>query len=242
MSEVKKAIIIGAGLGSRMYPYTKVESKLMTPVLNIPVIEYLIEELAKSGIEEVIIVSNHISKIQQFFRENERLNNILRKLGREDLMKKLHNISKIKFNYIQEEEPYGWLHEVKTAKKHLSKAPFAVLFSDILYDSKVPATKQIINEFERTGKNIRSNARFILKPNCYELIEEENFELGKDTTDLDFFEKLRAKNDLKFVNIKGEFLDTGEPYELLKTITYLALKNPQYKQKYKRFLRKLLGV
>ena len=63
--KVTKAIIAAAGLGSRMFPFTKVESKLLIPVGNKPMIELLLEELTASGIKEVVIVSNHIWTISE---------------------------------------------------------------------------------------------------------------------------------------------------------------------------------
>ena len=133
MSEVKKAIIIASGLGSRMYPYTKVESKLLIPLLNKPVVEYLVEELAASGIKEVIIVSNHTEKLKQFFKEDERLNQLLKSLKRDDLIKKLHHVELLlDVEIIRQDQPMGWVHELWYARDHIKKEPFVVLFSDVL--------------------------------------------------------------------------------------------------------------
>jgi UTP--glucose-1-phosphate uridylyltransferase len=100
MTDVTKAVIVAAGVSSRMYPYTKVDSKLMIPIINKPIVQHIIEELSQSGIKEVIIISNHISKIKQFFNKNESLNSLLNRLNQNKLIDQLHHIetmSKIKY-------------------------------------------------------------------------------------------------------------------------------------------------
>ncbi len=237
---VKKAIIIGAGLGSRMYPYTKVESKLMIPILNKPFIEYLIDELVDSGIKEVVIISNHISKINSLFSKDQNLDKILIKIGRKDLLKKVNSKIKINWHCIQEELPLGWLHEILASEQFVKNGPFAVLFSDVLYHSRTPATAQLIKQFQKTNKNQRSLGRFVFKPNVINLIKSEDFELGKDLADLDLFKKLCESNELSSYAIKGTFLDIGDPLSLLKTITFLSLKDNELKKPYRTYLKSIL--
>lgn len=241
MPKVKKAVIVDAGLGSRMFPYTKVESKLMIPILGKPAILYLAEELASSGIEEVIIVSSHTAKLKQLFEKDEKLNFILKELKMDhylDEIKRMEGLIKVEF--IKQVEPRGWMHEIFHAEKYLKEEPFVVCFSDIIYESKIPASKQIINAFKKTKKNIRSQARFLLKPNSFKIIEKEHFRLGQDVADLDVFEKLREKDDLYEFNIQGDFYDIGNILSHLKTQTQFALKHPDFGKEYKEFLKQLI--
>jgi len=239
--EVRKAVIAAAGLNSRMYPYTKVESKLMLQIVNKPVVEYLVEELAASGIKEVIIVSNHVSKIKQFFSKNKELNELLKKLQKKTAIDNFKHIEKMcKVELIEQFEPMGWMHEVWNARKFISNEPFLVCFSDILYQSKVPAAKQLIDVFKKTNKNVRAHARFLFKPGVFDVIKKENFELGRDVVDIDVFDNLRANHDLIDIDAEGDFYDVGDPLSYLKTETAFALADKKIGKEYKRYLMSLL--
>ena len=241
MPKVTKAIIVDAGVGSRMFPFTKVDSKLMIPILSKPVVAYLVEELAASGVKEVIIISTHIAKLKQFFSKNPYLNKLLKKLKKEKQLKQIHHLeSMCKIDLIKQQKPMGWLHEVFHARKHVEKEPFLVCFSDAIYISKKPAAKQVIETFEKVNKNIRANARYLFKPSAFEFINKEQFEFGKDVADLDVFEKLRGKNDLFDFNIKGEFYDIGDTFAYLKTQTVFGLKNNEFGKDFRKYLKKLV--
>ena len=241
MPKVTKAVIAAAGLGSRMFPFAKVESKLMIPILNKPIVEYLIEELVASGIKEVIIVANHTAKIKQFFIENKNLNLLLKRLKKDKLLKNLHHIEhSAKVDLIMQEEPMGWMHEVVHAKDYIKKEPFVVCFSDTLYTSPIPAAKQVIDAFHKTNKNIRSLGRFLFKPYVLEIAQKERFMLGKDVADLDVFEKLKERNDLFNLNINGKFHDVGNPLSYLKTQTYFGLHNKILRRAYGEYLKDII--
>ncbi len=241
MQKVKKAIIAAAGLNSRMYPYTKVESKLFLQILNKPVVEYIVEELAASGIEEVIIISNHISKIKRFFSKDKELNALLKRLKKESAIKNFRKIERLcDVNIIGQYEPRGWMHEVWHARDHIKDEPFIVTFSDVLFQSKVPATKQLIKKFEKNNKNIRAQGRFLFKPGVFNLLKEEVYDLGEDNADIDVFEKLSEKDDVFNMNIKGKFYNVGDPLSYMKTETEFALKDKEIGKEYKKFLRSII--
>lgn len=239
MVKVKKALIAAAGLGTRMFPFTKVESKLMVPVINKPVIQLLLEELTESGIEEVIIVTSHMKKVKDLFKEDEHLNKLLKILKKENFLKKIHHLEgSAKLDFIAQDDPYGWMHEVLHAKTLLKDGPFVVCFSDVLYSSDIPATKQAVDAFDKTKKNIKCNGRFVLKPTIFDLLKDSKFVLGQDLVDLDIFEKLQEKNDFYYLNIDGEFHNIGEPLSYLKTVSYFGLK--KFGPEYKKYLKELI--
>ncbi|MBW2998280.1 NTP transferase domain-containing protein [Candidatus Woesearchaeota archaeon] len=239
--KVTKAIVIGAGLGTRMYPFTKVDSKLMIPVMNRPIIEMIVEELVNSGIKEITVVSNHITKIKQLFEENKSLNNLLEKLNKTEELKLLKSIEyPVKIKVIEHDQPMGWMYEVYDKAKCLKEEPILVCFSDLLFDSKIPAAKQVISKYEKTGKNIKSEGRFILKPSAFPLIEKEEYVLGEDVADIDVFEKLREQDDLETMSIDGHFLNVGETKSYIKTICYLGLKNKEFGEELKEYLKELI--
>jgi len=241
IKKVKKAIIAAAGLNSRMYPYTKIQSKLFIPILNKPVIEYLIEELANSGIEEIVIVSSDVPKIKQFFEENEPLKKLLSRLGKRDLINSISHLDfGKKIDLIKQNLPMGWMHEVLHAEEYLKDSPFVVLFSDVIFRSNIPPTQQLIRIFEKQNKNINALTRFILKPSIFKIIEKEKYKLGEDIVDLDVFNKLKQKNDLIEYSIKGDFFDIGNPLSFLKTNTIFGINDPEVGEEYKKFLRQIL--
>ena len=239
--EVTKAVIAAAGLNSRLYPYTKVESKLFLQIINKPVVEYLIEELAASGIKEVIIVSNHVSKVKQFFSKDKELNELLRRLKKDNIIENFRHIERLcKIDLIEQFEPMGWMHEVWHARKYIADEPFVVTFSDVLYQSNVPAAKQLIEAYLKTNKNIRAHARFLFKPNVFDVLRKETFELGKDTADLSVFDRLKQNDDLIDLNVDGRSYDVGDPLSYLQTETIFALENKELGKDYRKFLRKLV--
>lgn len=241
MGKVTKAIIVAAGLGSRMFPFTKIESKLLIPIANKPIVELLLEELSAAGIKDVVIVGNHIVKLKQLFKEDEHLNSILHKLKKDKLIRKLHHMECMcNVDLIQQEIPMGWMHEVFHAKEFLEKSPFLVCFSDVLYDSKVPAAKQVIKSFEESGKNIKGIARFVLKPEIFKMENEIKFKIGEDMVDEEIFDILKQKGDFLFYNIDGDMYDVGSPLDYLKTQTIFGLKNEEVGNEYKQFLKELM--
>ncbi len=241
MTEVTKAIIVAAGLGSRMYPFTKVDSKLLIPIINKPIIEYLIEELSSSGIKEIVIVSNHLDKVKELLEKDERLENLLKKLKKNKSIERLHHAEyKGKIDLIRQNKPMGWMHEVLHAKEYVKDAPFLVCFSDVIYTSEIPAAKQIITKFQETNKNIRASARFLFKPDVFQIVEKEQYPLGEDVADLDVFDKLRERNELQDLTLQGGFHHVGDPLSYLKTQTIFGLDDPEIGREYKEFLKEQL--
>lgn len=241
VKKVKKAVIAAAGLGSRMFPFSKVESKLMIPILNKPVVIYLLEELAASGIKEVIITSDHVSTLKRFFKEDKGLNKLLKRLKKDNLIEKLRHIEYLcNVDVIKQDQPYGWMHEVWHAKSLLKNEPFVVCFSDILFTGDIPATKQLIDSFYQNKKNIWSTARFVFMPSIFDMLKKENFVLGQDTVDIDIFEKLRERNEVISMNINGIMHNTGDPLSYMKTQSYFGLQDPEIGAEYKAYLQGLL--
>lgn len=227
--KVRKAVIAAAGLGKRMFPFTKIDSKLLIPILNKPVILYILQELIESGIEEVTIVTNHDEKLKELFKENKKLNSILERLERRDIIKQLYEIEHMcKINFVRQDEPYGWLHAVLQAKKYLRNEPFIVCFSDIILKSKPPASKQLIDQYHKHNKCINGGVRFLFTPGTFKAIQNEKFEFGRDVADLDLIHKLRQKGKLIDFEIDGDAFDVGEPAQLLRTLIAFTLEDSYY--------------
>ena len=156
MSKIRKAILPVAGFGTRFLPATKSQPKEMLPVVDKPVIQYLVEEAVESGIEEVIFVTGRGKRaIEDHFDISFELEETLVEKNRHDLLKSVHQISGLaKFSYVRQSMPLGDGHAVFQAAHIVGNEPALVLFGDCIYDSKIPASKQLIKTFHEYGCSI----------------------------------------------------------------------------------------
>ncbi|TCG11795.1 UTP--glucose-1-phosphate uridylyltransferase [Mycoplasma marinum] len=156
MKQVKKVIIPAAGWGTRFLPLTKVVHKELVPVLNKPIIHYLVEEAAASGIEEVILViSPRKMEIMKYFQENVALEHMLKEKGKLEMLYEVEQTRRIiKVTFAIQNEQLGLGHAIFMAADHTNDEPFAVILGDDLIKSKTPAIKQLIDAYEKTGSSI----------------------------------------------------------------------------------------
>jgi UTP--glucose-1-phosphate uridylyltransferase len=150
---VRKVIIPVAGFGTRFLPATKAMPKEMLPIIDKPVIQYVVEEAVASGIEDVILVTSHTKRpIEDHFDDNQELEAWLKKTGKDAQLKEVQAIGKLaNFVYVRQKGPYGSTTPVKNARHLLGDEPFAVLFGDELFTGKVPRLKQMIEVYEKYG-------------------------------------------------------------------------------------------
>lgn len=150
---IRKAVILTAGLGSRFLPMTKAVPKAMLPIVDKPVVHYLVEEAIQSGIEDVIIVTGrgkHI--IEDHFDHGFELETELKERGKHDLLNKIEGIEKMaRFYYTRQEEFLGDGHAILCAKDIIGDEPFAVLFGDDIIDHEKPALQQLIEIYQETN-------------------------------------------------------------------------------------------
>lgn len=154
---VKKAIITVAGLGTRFLPATKAQPKAMLPLVDKPVIQFLVEEIAASGIREIIFVTGRGKRaIEDHFDYSVELEYFLRSRGRDEMAERLHAISNLAtFSFVRESEPLGPGHAVLQARHLIGPdEPAAVLYEDDVVDADVPVLKQMLGVFERYQKPV----------------------------------------------------------------------------------------
>lgn len=149
--KIRKAIIPAAGLGTRFLPATKALPKEMLPILGKPAIQYIVEEAAASGIEEILIISGrHKRAIEDHFDKAFELEEILRVRGRYDLLETIEDVGRdMNIHYIRQREPLGLGHAVLCAKTFIGDEPFALLLGDDIVESETPCTAQCIREYEK---------------------------------------------------------------------------------------------
>lgn len=142
---IKKAVIPAAGLGTRFLPATKVQPKEMLPIVDKPVIQFVVEEAVSSGIDNIIIITGRGKRtIEDYFDFSPELENHLAHDGKYEQLEQIRTISTlVDIHYIRQKEPKGLGDAVLKAEKHIGNDAFAVLLGDDIIKSNVPCTKQL---------------------------------------------------------------------------------------------------
>ncbi len=150
---LRKAVFPAAGLGTRFLPATKAQPKEMLPLVDKPIIQYVIEEAVASGITSIIIVTGRgKNAIEDHFDVSAELERLLEARGKTDLLDQVRAISSmINISYVRQGESLGLGHAVLMAKDLVGDEPFAVMLGDDIIDSAVPCMKQMIEVFEQHG-------------------------------------------------------------------------------------------
>jgi UTP--glucose-1-phosphate uridylyltransferase len=153
MKKIRKAVFPAAGLGTRFLPATKAQPKEMLPLVDKPIIQYVIEEAAASGITSIIIVTGRgKNAIEDHFDVSYELEKLLAERGKTDLLEQVRTISSmINLSYVRQGESLGLGHAVLVARDLVGNEPFAVMLGDDIIDSPVPCMKQMVEVFERHG-------------------------------------------------------------------------------------------
>ncbi|HDA8150232.1 TPA: UTP--glucose-1-phosphate uridylyltransferase GalU [Staphylococcus aureus] len=156
MKKIKKAIIPAAGLGTRFLPATKAMPKEMLPILDKPTIQYIVEEAARAGIEDIIIVTGrHKRAIEDHFDSQKELEMVLKEKGKFELLEKVQYSTELaNIFYVRQKEQKGLGHAISSARQFIGNEPFAVLLGDDIVESEVPAVKQLIDVYEETGHSV----------------------------------------------------------------------------------------
>lgn len=161
-SKVTKAIIPAAGLGTRFLPQTKAMPKEMLPIIDKPVIQYIVEEAVAAGVTDIIIVTGaHKRAIEDHFDHQYELEQQLRAKGKEEVASELENIADMaNFIYLRQKGASGNGTPVLNASHLIAEdEPFLVLFADDMFHAKKPRAQQLIETYERLGKPVMSLMR-----------------------------------------------------------------------------------
>ncbi len=155
--KIKKAVIPVGGFGTRFLPATKAQPKEMLVLVDKPVIQFLVEEVVASGIQEIIFVTGRGKRaIEDHFDYSAELEHFLNMRGKHDLAKKIHEISSLaRFTYVRQGEPKGPGHALLQISHLIGHdEPIAVLYGDDIIDARVPCLKQLMNIFEKYEKPV----------------------------------------------------------------------------------------
>jgi UTP--glucose-1-phosphate uridylyltransferase len=151
MAKVRKAVFPAAGLGTRFLPATKAQPKEMLPLVDKPIIQYVIEEAVAAGITQIIIVTGRgKNAIEDHFDVSYELEKLLEERGKTELLDEVRAISNmISVSYVRQKETLGLGHAVLVAKDLVGDEPFAVMLGDDIIDAAVPCMRQMVEVFER---------------------------------------------------------------------------------------------
>lgn len=156
MKKIRKAVIPAAGFGTRFLPATKAMPKEMLPIVDTPTIQYIVEEILASGIDEILIVSGHAKRaIEDHFDSSPELEMHLEAHGKAALLAEIRKISDITVHYIRQKHMNGLGDAVYCAREFVDNEPFAVILGDdVVYSPERPALRQLIDRYEETGGTI----------------------------------------------------------------------------------------
>lgn len=153
MKEVKKAVILAAGYGTRFLPFSKAISKTMLPIIDKPTIQLVVEEAKNSGCEEIlIIVGVNKESIIRHFEKNENLENRIK-----DNIEFLNLVKEtnVDIKYIEQTVLDGTAGAVNLAKEFTKDEPFLLMFADdLMHNNEYPISKQIIDVYNKTGLSV----------------------------------------------------------------------------------------
>ncbi len=220
---VKKAIIPIAGLGTRFLPLTKAVPKEFLPLVDKPIIQYIVEELKASGINDIIFVSKSGEKTAlEYFKKYPKLEKILEQRKKRNSLEELKKLVEIEetmnFSSVTQKEPLGDGHAILQAKKMIKDEPVAVLFPDDVIDSKIPSILQLTQIFNTCQKPVIGLFRVPKhKIPLYGIVEVEKianrvYKIKKivEKPSID-----KAPSDLAIV---GRYIHTPEVFDYLKKI------------------------
>nr|WP_319512685.1 UTP--glucose-1-phosphate uridylyltransferase GalU [uncultured Draconibacterium sp.] len=153
---IKKAVIPAAGYGTRFLPATKSQPKEMIPIIDTPVIQYVVEEAVASGITDILmIIGKGKRAIEEHFDRNPIIEESLERKGNYEMLEKLKGISNLaNIHFVWQKEMNGLGDAILHAKYHVGNEPFAVLLGDTLVQGQGPITKQLIDVYNEHGGSV----------------------------------------------------------------------------------------
>ena len=218
---IRKAVIPAAGYGTRFLPVTKAIPKEMIPIVDKPVIQYIVEEALQSGIEEILIITGHGKRaIEDHFDTNIDLELQLRQQEKDQLLHLVQDISSINIHYIRQKHMRGLGDAIRCAESFIDNEPFAVLLGDdVVYNPEQPALKQMMDAFSRLGATMLGCQEV-----PQELVSRYGIVQGQPTDDdrvvklIDMVEKPAVDEAPSRLAALGRYILTPDIFEILRRV------------------------
>lgn len=157
MQKIRKAVIPAAGFGTRFLPETKAIPKEMLPIVDKPTIQYIVEEIKASGIDQILIISGHAKRaIEDHFDSSPELEQHLYESGKMDLLREVRKVASVKIHYTRQQYMRGLGDAILCAKDFIDGEPFGVILGDdVVYNANgEPALRQLMDQYEKTGGTV----------------------------------------------------------------------------------------
>jgi len=216
--KVTKAVIPAAGFGIRFLPITKSQPKEMIPVVDTPVIQYVVEEAVNSGITDILMIIGRGKRaIEEYFDRSWELEKNLEEKGKIELLERIKSITSMaNIHFVWQKELLGLGHAIMHARTFVGKEPFAVLLGDTLMDgNNIPVTKQLIEKFQKYQKSVVALER-VPKELTHRYGVMDGIEVEKDFYKAnDFIEKPMPENTPSDLVIASRYIFTSEIFDYL---------------------------
>ena len=218
IKQVRKAVIPAAGLGTRFLPATKATPKEMLPIVDKPTIQYIIEEALASGIEDILIITGRSKRaIEDHFDRSIELELNLAAGGKAQELEMVKKISDIRIHYIRQKEPRGLGHAILCAKQFIGDEPFAVLLGDDVVDGEVPALKQLMDVYDKTGASVLGVQEVPQeKVSAYGIVASEPTAEPRTFTVSDMVEKPGVEEAPSRLAVLGRYIINPEVFPILE--------------------------
>ena len=153
---VRKAVIPVAGFGTRFLPAAKAMPKEMLPVVDKPIIQYIVEEAVAAGFTEIIFVTGRNKRaVEDHFDTSYELECLLEEKGKQEILSDMRRISDlVRIVYVRQKKALGLGHAILQAKQVVGDEPFAIFLGDDIIDSKRPAIQQMLDVYQEYGKSV----------------------------------------------------------------------------------------
>ncbi|GAB6274444.1 MAG: UTP--glucose-1-phosphate uridylyltransferase GalU [Peptococcaceae bacterium] len=215
--EVRKAVVPAAGLGVRFLPVTKSLPKEMLPLVDKPIIQYIIEEVVASGLENILVVTGRGKRaIEDYFDQSPDLEIHLTQKGKHDLLKIVRELGElVDIHYVRQKEPRGLGHAVFCARKFVGEEPFAVLLGDDLIYHEIPCLKQMLALYTQVQATILAVQEVPAQDvNKYGILDARLIQPGVYLVN-DLVEKPDPATAPSRLAIMGRYIITPQIFELL---------------------------
>ena len=222
MKKVTKAIIPAAGLGTRMLPISHAVPKEMLPIVDLPAIYFLVEEAVKSGITDILIITNRDKDaIEDFFDLSIEYGTALTAKGKHEQAKTLYDIANMANVYfLRQKETKGLGHAVGRARSFVGDEPFVVLYGDDVVFSKTPVCRQLCEAYEKYGKSVVGVKPVSMKEIYkYCSLKVDKIE-GENTlySCTDMIEKPKPGEEFSNLSILGRVLLTPDVFDIIDNL------------------------
>ena len=223
MRKITKAIIPAAGLGTRMLPISHAVPKEMLPIVDLPAVFYLVEEAVKSGITDILIITNRDKDaMEDFFDRSIEYEQALLSKGKVNEAKRLSDIANMAdIFFLRQKETKGLGHAVGRARSFVGDEPFVVMYGDDIIFSKTPVCRQLMDVYEKYGKpvvGVKPVPIEDVQKYCSLKVDEVEGE-SRVTFCTDMIEKPKPGEEFSNLSILGRVLLTPDVFDIIDALT-----------------------